>query len=299
MAILNFPKFPNDGDLFTPPGSTKTYVWRAASNAWLISTAQNTATTVQAFTIEVTSSTNSISTETGSLVVRGGVGIGGDVHVGGVIYSGGVPALTTASFNNTIGEGSDIDITTVTDPLSGLDTLYFSDISTLASVTGRGATTPEIIRLTNSTNSTATNNGALIVTGGIGVGGRVNTESIKIADTVFDSTKTTVDTVTENVIDTYLLSQFRSSKYFIQIGESYELYGTVNPRFQSVEINLTAKNDGTPYLTQYGQVTTDGELGTFSARGDVSGSDITISLTFTPIDTEPKIIKVLRTAMVS
>ena len=215
MAILNFPKFPHDGDLYTPPGSTKTYRWTDPPGAWLISTAQNTATTVYASTVDVTSSTNSISTDTGALIVRGGVGIGGDVHVGGVIYSGGVPALTTASFNNTIGEGSDIDITTVTDPLSGLDTLYFSDISTLETVTGRGATTPEIVRFTNSTNSTATNNGAIIVSGGVGIAGRVNTESIQIADTVFDSTKTTVDTVTEHVIDTYLLSQYRSSKYFI------------------------------------------------------------------------------------
>lgn len=297
MAILNFPKFPNNGDLYTPPGSTKTYRWTDPPGAWLIVIAQTTATTVQATVVEVSSSTNSISTDTGALIVRGGVGIGGDVHIGGVIYSGGVPALTTASFNNTIGEGSDIDITTVTDPLSGLDTLYFSDISTLASVTARGATTAEIIHLTNTTDSTATDNGALIVSGGVGIAGRVNTESIKIEDTVFDSTKTTVDTVTEHVIDTYLLSQYRSSKYFIQISES--AFYTADPRFQALEITLTAKNDGTPYLTQYGQVTTDGELGTFSAKGEVSGSDIVISLTFTPVDTERKIIKVLRTAMVS
>jgi hypothetical protein len=299
MAILNFPKFPNPGDLYTPPGSTKSYRWTDPPGAWLIEKAQTTATTVQASFVEVTTTTNAISTETGALIVRGGVGIAKDLYVGGQLYTNGVPVITTASFNISEGPdgGTDINIQHYTDTSTNTSTILINNISTLASVTGRGATTSEIIRLTNTTNSTATNNGALIVSGGVGITGRVNTESIKIADTVFDSTKTTVDTIIEHVIDTYLLSEFRSSKYFIQIGESADY--TANPRFQAVEITLTAKNDGTPYLTQYGQVTTDGELGTFSANGNVSGGDVIISLTFTPIDTERKTIKVLRTAMVS
>jgi len=299
MAILNFPKFPNNGDLYTPPGSTKTYIWTDPPGAWLILKSQTTATTVEAATVVITSSTNAISTDTGALHVVGGVGIGKDLYVGGQLYTNGVPVITTASFNISEGPdgGTDINIQHYTDTSTNTSTILINNISTLASVTGRGATTPEIIYLTNSTNSSATNNGALIVSGGVGIAGRVNTESIQIADTVFDSTKTTVDTITEHVIDTYLLSQYRSSKYFIQISESVTY--TANPRFEALEITLTAKNDGTPYLTQYGQVTTDGELGTFSARGDVAGSDIAISLTFTPNDTERKTIKVLRTAMVS
>lgn len=299
MAILNFPKFPNNGDLYTPPGSTKTYIWTDPPGAWLILKSQTTATTVEAATVVITSSTNAISTDTGALHVVGGVGIGKDLYVGGQLYTNGVPVITTASFNISEGPdgGTDINIQHYTDTSTNTSTILINNISTLASVTGRGATTPEIIYLTNSTNSSATNNGALIVSGGVGIAGRVNTESIQIADTVFDSTKTTVDTITEYVIDTYLLSQYRSSKYFIQISESVTY--TANPRFEALEITLTAKNDGTPYLTQYGQVTTDGELGTFSARGDVAGSDIAISLTFTPNDTERKTIKVLRTAMVS
>ena len=299
MAILNFPKFPTDGDLYTPPGSTKTYKWTDPPGAWLIQKALTTATTVEAATVVVTSSTNAVSTDTGALHVVGGVGIGRDLYVGGQLYTNGVPVITTASFNISDGPdgGTDINIQHYTDTSTNTSTILINNISTLASVTGRGATTPEIIYLTNTTNSSATNNGALIVSGGVGIAGRVNTESIQIADTVFDSTKTTVDTIIEHVIDTYLLSQYRSSKYFIQISESVTY--TANPRFEALEITLTAKNDGTPYLTQYGQVTTDGELGTFSARGDVAGSDIAISLTFTPNDTERKTIKVLRTAMVS
>lgn len=299
MPILNFPKFPNNLDLYTPPGSTKTYQWVDPPGVWLIQSAQTTATSVIATTVVASSTTNAISTTTGALVVTGGVGIGGDVYIGGMLYTNGVPYLTTSSFNISDGPdgGTDINIQHYVSTLTGTSTILINNISTLQSVTSRGATTSEIIHLTNSTNSTGTNNGALIVSGGVGIAGRVNTESIKIADTVFDSTKTIVDTVTEHIIDTYLLSEFRSSKYFIQVAESSAY--TANPRFESLEINLIAKDDGTPYLTQYGQVTTNGELGTFSARGDVVGSDIAISLTYIPNDTERKTIKVLRTAMVS
>jgi hypothetical protein len=234
------------------------------------------------------------------LVVHGGAGIGKDLYVGGQIYTNGVPIITTSSFNISDGPdgGTDINIQFYHDPLTNTSTIRINDISTLESVTGRGNSTTSVIYVFNTSTSYSRYTGALIVGGGVGVAGRVNTESVRIIDTVFDSTKTTVDTVVENVIDSYLLSEYRSAKYMIQLAEDFQ----VDPntaRFQSLEINLTAKNDGTPYITQYGQVTTDGELGTFSAKSDIVGSDILISLTFTPIDTVPKVVRVLRTAMTS
>ena len=48
------------------------------------------------------------------------------------------------------------------------------DISTLQSVTGRGATTPSAINITNTTAASSTTTGALIVAGGVGVGGNLN-----------------------------------------------------------------------------------------------------------------------------
>lgn len=298
MATLGFPKYPNIGDVYTPPGGSKTYQW--SGTAWLITSAKSTATTAIVDTIVITSTTNAISTDTGALIVYGGVGIGRDLYVGGEIYTNGVPIITTASFNISDGPdgGTDINIQYFSDPLTNTSTIRINNISTLQSVTDRGNSTTNIIYIFNTATSYSRYSGALIVSGGAGIAGRVNTESIQIADTVFDSTKTTVDVVVENVIDTYLLSQYRSAKYMIQIAEDLQ----VNPntsRFQSLEINLTAKNDGTPYITQYGQVTTDGELGTFSAKSDIVGSDIMISLTFTPIDTVPKVVRVLRTAMTS
>lgn len=288
---LNFPIGPEIGDTFNPPGSTKTYYWNG--NAWLIAAALTTATSIRAEIGIITSTTNSLSTTTGALTVAGGVGIGGDVHVGGVIYSGGVPALTTASFNLTVGEGGvDIDISSVIDPLSGFETLTFNNISTLETVTGRGASTTNAIHITNITESTATGLGALIIDGGLSVAKRINSESIKIADTVLDSTRTAVNTTGTWVIDSYLLSQYRSAKYLIQVVENQNAF-----RVYSIEANVTAKNDGTPFKTVYGEVTTNGSLGTIDVSSTDSGGDILIQLTFTPIDAELKIVRVLRTAM--
>lgn len=299
MSLLGFPTDPYDGEIYSRPGSNKSYVWNASQGAWLIYSATTTATSVTSPIIQVTSSTNAISTNTGALIVAGGVGIGLDLYVGGQIYSNGVPYLTTSSFNISDGPdgGTDINITHYTNTETGTSTIFINNISTLETVTGRGAVTSNIIHITNISSSTSVYSGALIVDGGVGVAGRLNTESIQIADSVFDSTNTYIDDIIEYVVDSYLLSQYRSSKYFIQIDEG----GDPDSRFQAVEIILTANNDGTPYMTQYGQVTTDGELGTFSAKGETSGSDTIISLTFTANSPlfKTKHIKVLRTAMIS
>ena len=286
-----FPPSPQIGDIHNTP--TKSYTWNGFS--WVIRSSQTTATSIVSPSGSFNSTTNSVSTTTGALVIAGGVGIGGDVHVGGMIYANGVPFITTASFNISDGPdgGTDINIQHYTDILTGTSTILINNISTLETVTGRGNTTPYAITITNATSSTDVNSGALIVAGGIGIAGRVNTESIQIADTIFDSTYTFVpnNNASERTIDSYYLSQYRSSKYFIQISES-------TSSFHICEITLTAKNDGTTYMTQYGQVTTDGELGTFDAKGEVSGNTYLISLTFTPKNTGLyKTIKVLRTAM--
>jgi len=298
-----FPFYPTPAVGDKQVTATKTYTWNGI--VWRIDTASTTATSVIAPILAVTSSTNSVSTNTGALIVSGGVGIAGDVHIGGVIYSGGVPALTTASFNLTAADGVDIDIRQETDPLSGFDTLIFNNTSTLETVTGRGAITSHAIRISDGTVSTDINTGALVVAGGVGIGGRVNTESIQIADTVFDSTESFSSNFLSSTIDSYQLSDYRSSKYFIQISEPSVDQGGYESRFHAVEIVLTAKNDGTPYMTQYGQVTTGGELGTFSAESSGTAPNILISLIFTPNPAGPnehgslKTIKVLRTAMVA
>ena len=290
MAILNFPSTPYEGELYTI--GTKTYRW--TGSAWLVDSSIVAASTLTAFKIRATSVEN-INTasigELGSLIVDGGASIAKDLYIGGSLYIAETLVITTASFNNSPSDGSDIDIVPINDGIT--DYLQFNNISTFQSVTGRGNSTTNVINFLNPTESTSTNTGAVLISGGLGVGKRITSESIQIADTVFDSTKTTVNTTAQYLVDSYSLSNYRSSKYLIQIDEGT----TSTARFQSLEMMLLATNTGTAKATEYGIVTTDGSLGSFSKDVTGVGDQWIVNLYFTPIDNIPKTIKVLRTAM--
>jgi hypothetical protein len=289
-SILNFPTNPQLGDLYTI--GTRTYRW--TGSAWLVDSSTVAATTLTAFKVHTTSVEN-INTASigdfGSLIVDGGASIAKDLYIGGSLYLAETIIITTASFANSPSDGSDIHIEPIN--VGGLDLLQFNNISTLQSVTGRGNTTTNVVKFLNSTESTSTNTGAVLISGGLGVGKRINSESIQIADTVFDSTKTTVNSTGQYLVDSYSLNSYRSSKYFIQIDEGT----TSTARFQSLEIMLLATNTGTAKATEYGLITSDGSLGSFSKDVTGVGDQWIVNLYFTPIDNIPKTIKVLRTAM--
>lgn len=242
-------------------------------------------TNLSANTATITSTVNTTSTNTGALTIAGGVGIAGDLYIGGTLFSSGAMVLTTASFNNTPADGQDIDIVEI-----GGGVLEINNISTLQSVTNRGKTSTNIISLTNQTESVSTTTGALVIKGGLGVGKRINCESIKIADTVFDSTEVSINNLGTVTVDSYSVTEFRTAKYLVQIDDG----AGVGARFQVVEILLLADNAGTVYATEYGLVTSDGELGTFTA--DLQMDNI-VRLYFTPFFASNKIIYVLRTGM--
>lgn len=289
MALLNFPQDPQVGDIYSPPGSTKTFRWNGS--AWLVVTSSNTASDFTAKTLFLTTTTNAnvFEPDVGALVVDGGVRIKKDLVVDGFLYLNQSPVLTTSSFDAQAAEGTDIDIVLVT----GTNQLIFNDIATLQTITGRGNSTTNIIKFLNPIESTSTDTGGVVVVGGLGVGKRINSESIQIADTVFDSTKTTVNTTGQYLVDTYSLNDYRSSKYLIQIDEGT----TSTARFQSLEIMLLATNTGTAKATEYGMIASDGELGTFSKDVTNVGGEWMVNLYFTPNDSVEKTIKVLRTAM--
>lgn len=291
MTNLNFPTNPTIGQ--THVVGSKTYIW--SGNAWLVYFNNNISATSATFSVAaITGNNDSDNTQTGALVVTGGVGVGGDLYVGGVLSVAGAIILTTSSFNVEVSEGNDIDITV--DPLNS-NMVIFSNISTLQTVTDRGFTTTNRIFVANNTESTSTISGAFTSNGGIGIGGngwfegRVNCESVKIEDAVFDSTPVTVTTNGTSVIDTYSLSQFRAAKYFVQITDSTG----PSAKFQAQEITVIADNTGTAYISTYGLVSNNGPsgLGTFDAI--VDGTDV--KLRFTPDYATTKVIKVLRTAM--
>ena len=122
-------------------------------------------------TYAIVNSTASTSTDTGALIVVGGVGIGGDAYVGGNLTVKGALVITTASISSSA-------VTSVT---AGTDTAVSASIgsitiwntSTLETVTGRGNSTTNAILITNITDSTGTDSGALQVVGGGGIGGNL------------------------------------------------------------------------------------------------------------------------------
>lgn len=284
---LGFPTDPEIGDTYVI-GST-TYEWNG--DAWIVqSSGAVTISTLTVETLIVTTTTNintGLGYINGGLQVYGGAWIDKDLFVGGVLYSSGQQVLTSSSFAGAVLGGIDIDIVSST---SGTDAvLTWNNVSTLQTVTSRGATTDRVIRFTNTSESTSTNSGAIIISGGVGVAKRVTCESLRIADSVFDSTQTLVNTTATTAIDTYSTTQFRSAKYLIQIDEGI---GT-NADFELREILLVADNNGRVWATEYGVVTSNGDLGTFAA--EISGSDVI--LYFTAFTATNKTIKVLRTGM--
>ena len=122
-------------------------------------------------TINITNSTSATSTNSGALQVVGGVGVAGDIY-GGNIYSNGNQVLTSGGggggYVSSVNAGTDISVNTTTGAIT------VSDTSTLQSVTGRGATTTNIVYITNTASSINTTSGALQVTGGVGIRQNLN-----------------------------------------------------------------------------------------------------------------------------
>lgn len=273
---LNFPLNPNPGDAYTI--GTTTWVWN--SYAW------------EKFDpITVNTVTNSVSTTTGAMVIAGGLGVGGSVNISTTSTVGGHIILTTAS----IISAGDV---TVTD--NGNGTITISGGGTLQTVTDRGSTTTNVVRFANTTNSTSTQTGSIIVDGGIAVNkdvyiaGTVQAEHLRIQDAVIDSSYVMTTGTSTVVIDQYSVNIYRSSKYLVQIEEDIGL----SSEFQIIEILLLVTNDYTVLTTDYGLITSNGELGDFSADVDVSvPSNPLLKLYFTPYDSNAKVITVCRTAV--
>jgi len=289
---LNFPPNPSIGQSYTV--GSKTYSWSGA--AWLVTAVSQTFNS-----LTVSTSTNATSTNSGAVQIYGGVGIGGDLWLGGTLYSNSQPVITTATLGASIFGGNDITVTSTGTTSSSF--LRFDNTSTLQTVTNRGFTTTNRISVTNSTESTNTTTGAVVVAGGLGVGKRVNCESLRIADSIFDSSLITVSTTATTLVDSFLSTEFRSAKYFIQISSGGGAGHTLSTAtFQAVELILITDNVGTVYATEYGLVSTGGVsggavLGSFTA--DLSIIDNTARLYFTPNAATNKTIKVLRTSMAS
>ena len=145
--------------------------------------------------VRVLGTATSVDTATGALIVAGGVGIGGDVYAKN-IFSNGSQVLTNASLGaygvTSITTGSGIVVSTAT------GAIIISSIDTLQLVTNRGNVTTNPVYITNTTTSTGTNTGALIVSGGTNLRG-----NLIIAGDTLATNVTATNVVINNTLTVY------------------------------------------------------------------------------------------------
>jgi len=123
---------------------------------------------------------------------------------------------TTAASTGTVtsSDGTDATLPAATTSLAGLMTAAdkvalnaaTSEVDTLATVTGRGATTATAVSITNATSSTTTGTGALKVTGGVGIVENLNVggNTIIAGDLTVNGTTTSVNSNTVNIGDSII-----------------------------------------------------------------------------------------------
>lgn len=241
--------------------------------------------------IHILNSTSATSLTSAALIVDGGIAAAGDLWLGGTIYSAGVPVITTTTLVSSFNGGDDISIvTTSTGLTTGTVAIIISNTSTLQTVTTRGGTTDRQVFFTNNTESTSSSTGAVVISGGLGVGGRVNAESVQIADAIMDSGLVLVNTTDTIVVDEYPVDQYRSAKYLVQIDDGTGLEAS----FETIEILLLVDNNQTVYATEYAVLSSNGELGEFAA--DVQNDNM-VRLYFTAFQASNKILKIFRTGI--
>lgn len=235
-------------------------------------------TTSTTGTFLIANITQSTSTNTGALIVDGGVGVWGNVNVGGAV---------TAT-NLFIGP---------------------YQVSTVTSLSFGGGTITGSTTMLSTASSTSTTTGALTVIGGVGIGqalnvgtivsAGLNTTSTNITITAFAGNNFAQSSYTSNLttasssgipvsLDTYNTATYKTAEYLIQITDT-----GANPPNIHVE-KLIVFEDGTNvYITEYAVMTNNGELGTFNAQ--YTGSSVT--LTFTPTNPVAMTIKLVKTAI--
>lgn len=252
--------------------------------------------------IKILSNTPSSSTATGALQVTGGVGIGGDAWVGGNLYVNGSAVVTQGTLGQqgvvAISAGTDTAVSTSTGNVTVWNT------STLQSITNRGNTTTNAISITNDTSSTNFQSGALLVTGGVGIGNNLyvqgtisasggflglnpasifqNTSSVTVLDT--GSVRQVTVTVANNT-NTVFLDTSTNFYTDVKILSATGSTGTTNGALVvagGVGISGNTYINGTSYI-KGAEILTTATVGTYSVNKIIAGTDTAAVLTGTTV----------------
>ena len=134
--------------------------------------------------LSITDATQSVSTATGALVISGGVGVAKDVFLGGALDIVGASTMSSASLSSTLSVAGDASITAATPSTSASsgalvvtggvgigEKLYVTGASTMSSASlSSTLSVAGVASITAATPSTSASSGALVVTGGAGIG---------------------------------------------------------------------------------------------------------------------------------
>jgi hypothetical protein len=183
---------------------------------------------------------------------------------------------TLATVNANVGTFNNVTVNAKGLVTAASNVSYLTALTdTLATVTGRGATTGTAIALTNATNATSATTGALVITGGLAVnaniyakGSYLNANSAGTILNARDVISATVAVTTATAVDSWAAATYRSAKYLVQI--------TQGTNYQFSEI-VVVHNGTTTTMTEYAVVETNGALGTFTS--DISGGNARLLVT--------------------
>jgi len=235
--------------------------------------------TIKTANLKITGSIDSSSTDTGSLQVVGGIGIGGNSTFAGITY------IT----NNTTSTSTNTGALIVSGGVGLSQDLYVNGSTNILGITN----------ISNVTASTSTTTGAVIISGGLAVGQNIHVNNSVIADTFeipyakISTSKVTINNTATILVDSYLIADYRTAEYTAQISSGIGSTAT----FQVSKILMTVNNNNTVFATEYGIINTQGPLVTLGAwDADVSGATV-VNLYFTPNQATDKSITVVRTAI--
>ena len=289
-------------------GSTGTFVD-------IVSTGTISANAITASSIKVSGAdvitTDNIGSYANTTHITAGAAIGVASSTSGSTTTYTISNLGVRSLNNTTGTitiagGTNISVDSTSTPGTITINNDYVAADTLQDVTTRGATTSDAIEITNATASDTrgTGNGALKVTGGIHSGNNIVAGGMLVGG---DGTEATSGTVAglyirNNVqaagtftgiggssavqIDSWDTTLYTSAKYTVQIVDGNNVYVS---ELMIMQIN------GNAYISEYGIVSNDGELGEYS----ITQSSTNLVLNFTPTSATAMTIQVVRQSILT
>ena len=224
--------------------------------------------------LNLSSTINAVSSTTGALVVAGGAGIQKDLYVGGIMYgtlSG--PVLVAEQLKVTANVNNSTHFITFVDsnnPTASTETFYTTASITINPATGE-------IRFSSLANAGNTTTGALVVSGGVGVGKDLHVGGLIYGNLAGGSGASNSLAVVQNTTNTDHFITFVDSNNLFPTTETFYTTATlaINPSSGTVKILGTDNFAGT---TASGSLQISGGVSIFKdlyVGGNILGSIFT------------------------